>query len=139
MDADRRRKTVIAGTFAIRRKSLSNAQPISADRSQRIKAEMTMASMHVPTLHKACADGHLRACSLKTFSTLGRKDAPGRQRSADGWSDGVGVDLGIPITKTRRESFEFEAGAGATHTRPTPETSRLFLIFAPKIRENFDV
>jgi hypothetical protein len=29
MDGDRRRKTVIAGTFAIDRKSLSNAQPIS--------------------------------------------------------------------------------------------------------------
>jgi hypothetical protein len=53
MDADRRRKTVIAGTFAIVCKSLSNAQPISADESQRTGAEMTMASMHVPTLHEA--------------------------------------------------------------------------------------
>jgi hypothetical protein len=57
MDADRRRKTVIAGTFAIACKSLSNAQPISADRSQRTKAEMTMASMYVPTLHEARAEG----------------------------------------------------------------------------------
>jgi hypothetical protein len=35
MDGDRRRKTVIAGTFAIDRKSLSNAQPISLVRSRR--------------------------------------------------------------------------------------------------------
>jgi hypothetical protein len=33
MDADRRRKTVIAGTFAIASKSLSNAPPISVAES----------------------------------------------------------------------------------------------------------
>jgi hypothetical protein len=61
MDADRRRKTVIAGTFAIGRKSASNSRPISAGEMQRTKAEMTMASMHVPTLHKARAKGISRA------------------------------------------------------------------------------
>jgi hypothetical protein len=35
---------------------------------------MTMASMHMPTLHETSADGHLRARSLNIFNTLGRKD-----------------------------------------------------------------
>jgi hypothetical protein len=63
MDGDRRIKTVTAGTFAISRKSLSNAQPISADETQRTKAEMTMASPHMPTLHEARAERHLRRVS----------------------------------------------------------------------------
>jgi hypothetical protein len=53
---------------------------------QRIKAEMTMASMHVPTLHKARAGGHLRARSLKTFNTLGRKDGRVNRGGAGGRS-----------------------------------------------------
>jgi hypothetical protein len=60
MDADRRGKTVIAGTFAIERKSVSNSRPISAGETQRPKAEMTMASTHVPTLHEAGARTHDR-------------------------------------------------------------------------------
>jgi hypothetical protein len=48
MDADRRRKTVIAGTFAIGRKSLSNAQPISHVGSRRTPViRMTLCSMNV--------------------------------------------------------------------------------------------
>jgi hypothetical protein len=57
MDADRRIKTVIAGTFAIGRKSLSNAQPISAGETQRTKAEMTMAAMQCQSLTKPRAGG----------------------------------------------------------------------------------
>lgn len=35
--------------------------------SQRTKAEMTMASMHVPTLHEARAEGISRAFPISTF------------------------------------------------------------------------
>jgi hypothetical protein len=90
MDGDRRRKTVIAGTFAIARKSLSNAQPISADKSQRTKAEMTMASMYVPTLHEARAEG-IYARALKTPSAISEESRPvPASRSQDPLADRPG-------------------------------------------------
>ena len=67
MDTDRRRKTVIAGTFAIRRKSLSNAQPISADEiASHHQVDMIITSMHAPSLHpplKPALKGFTRALS----------------------------------------------------------------------------
>jgi hypothetical protein len=70
MDTHRRRKTVIAGTFANDRKSLSNAQPISADETQRTKAEMTMASTHMPTLHEAGAEGIYARVANQVFHSV---------------------------------------------------------------------
>jgi hypothetical protein len=88
MDTDRRIKTVIAGTFAIGRKSLSNAQPISADETQRTKAEMTMASTHMPTLHEARAERHLRRAANQVFHSVeaveGRHPRNWQARSRDG-------------------------------------------------------
>jgi hypothetical protein len=49
MDVDRRRKTVSAGTFAIERKSLSNAQPISPVGSQLTP----VISMLLPSMHSS--------------------------------------------------------------------------------------
>jgi hypothetical protein len=48
MDADRRRKTITAGTFVIGCKSLSNAHPISPVGSRRTPViSMTLCSMNV--------------------------------------------------------------------------------------------
>jgi hypothetical protein len=67
MDADRRRKTVIAGTFAIAGKSLSNAHPISADEiASHHQVDMIITSMHAPSLHpplKPALKGFTRALS----------------------------------------------------------------------------
>ena len=85
MDADRRVKTVITGTFAIASKSLSNAQPISAGETQRTKAEMTMASMHVPTLHEARAE-RIYARDAKAPSALSDQSSrrPGAREDGGG-------------------------------------------------------
>jgi hypothetical protein len=96
MDTDRRRKTVIAGTFAIGRKSLSNAQPISADETQRTKAEMTMASTHMPTLHEARAERHLRRVANQVFHSVEAVEAGARGK---GWR---GVDSKNPRQDDRQ-------------------------------------
>jgi hypothetical protein len=64
MDGHRRRKTVIAGTFAIARKSLSNAQPISVDETQRTaidKRDLCARSLTNLTLSEAAACPRRRA------------------------------------------------------------------------------
>jgi hypothetical protein len=107
MDAPRRRKTVIAGTFAIARKSLSNLCPISvaADRVTSVasaKAEDTDAIHHplrpafVTNPHSVsglCRPGAVETtrCSYGTRETRGRgppsENAP-RRRPGQNWSVG---------------------------------------------------
>jgi hypothetical protein len=101
MDTDRRRKTVIADTFAIGRKSLSNAQPISADETQRTKAETTMVSTHMPTLHKARAERHLRRVTNHVFHSAGSVSRahplePGKLASGTGQGKSRSPDLRFP-------------------------------------------
>ena len=84
MDADRRGKTVIAGTFAIARKSLSNAQPISADEiASHHQVDMIITSMHAPSLHPAQAGAE---------GIYARNQAGPRYRNSD---------LGQPISESR--------------------------------------
>jgi hypothetical protein len=121
MDADRGGKTVIAGTFAIGRKSLSNAQPISAGETQRTKAEMTMAPSHMPTLHETRANGHLRARSLNTFNTLGRIGPVPLTQSQD------------PHKATGREKLGADQASDETPARLTSQHFSPYFCFPRRI------
>jgi hypothetical protein len=71
MDADRRRKTVIAGTFAIERKSVSNSRPISAGEMQRPKAEMTVTSTRCQRFTKPAPGSSLVATARSSKEGAG--------------------------------------------------------------------
>jgi hypothetical protein len=118
MDADRRRKTVIAGTFAIARKSLSNAQPISADE---------IASHH-PGRHESS-----HRCTRRRSIPL--KPAPGgiyarhqaraplsefRSRPTDIGEAGGGIDSGRLVASDRQgkiRSIEMPLVFASRHSR----------------------
>jgi hypothetical protein len=101
MDADRRRKTVIAGTFAIGRKSVSNSRPISAGEMQRPKAEMTVTSTRCQRFTKPAPKGSTSAegagWGLSFEKTLTGDDG-GQNRS-------IGIDLLFPSRDLLLQSF----------------------------------
>jgi hypothetical protein len=135
MDADRRRKTVIAGTFAIVCKSLSNAQPINADRSQRTKAEMTMASTHVPTLHEAHAEGIYARVANQVFHSVDAVEARPHLRTSRSIGGGGGSISEFRYRRAGRENPDRRNGAGETIARQTLKSPRPDFVFRPKFSE----
>ena len=124
MDADRRRKTVITGTFAIRRKSLSNAQPISADRSQCTKGRDDHGVVASANASRSPRRMDLRARSLKTFSSLGRKDPHARPHTREIEAAG-GVDPG-------RSPAEGREGKSVDRQRRSPSYRAISHFFLSK-------
>src|SRR5438046_8675018 len=90
MDANRRRKTVIAGAFAIERKSVSNPYPISADESHRAtQVDMVTTSMREPSFHSAqtVAEGFSRALSQHLQHS--QKQRRARAHTREGRGEGL--------------------------------------------------
>jgi hypothetical protein len=115
MDADRRIKTVIAGTFAIDRKSLSNAQPISPVGLRCTPViSMTLPSMNARAISRrrdAGAEGFHPRDAAGSFTLVERKTdprptasdrAPGRPRI---WKARSGDPAGKISTSNRLLAF----------------------------------
>jgi hypothetical protein len=99
VDADRRRKTVIAGTFAIGRKSLSNAQPISPVGSRRTSViRMALTSIDAT----GAEDIYARALSRPSTLWEGKTRAPAPTRAGEIRRRGPVTIPGDPASGTRR-------------------------------------
>jgi hypothetical protein len=128
MDVDRCRKTVIAGTFAIARKSLSNANPISS-----VGLRCTsMLSMKLPSMiASSTRKAFTRAMPKHLQHSLIHLGA--RHARSDGRSDGVGVEVGYPTTRGRGENSRVGRVARIPRTRLTPEMAGPIFNFSAEI------